>query len=82
MALTVHVCCLMTGDPVWEIAGGMLAHETFKATGDTTVLRRGYASLKALVNFFNHKGNTQPNGICCTCSDICVHVIDRACHQC
>lgn len=47
--MTRRVVTVLVGDPVWEIAGGMIAHETFKATGDTTVLRRGYASLKALV---------------------------------
>ena len=51
------------GDPVWEIAGGMIAHESWTFTGDTTVLEQGYASLKALVEFFHRKGNTQPDGL-------------------
>lgn len=51
------------GDPVWEIAGGMIAHETWAATGDESVLERGFASLKALVDFFHRKGNTQPDGL-------------------
>ena len=51
------------GDPVWEIAGGVIAHETWAFTGDTTVLEQGYTSLKALVEFFHRKGNTQPDGL-------------------
>ena len=51
------------GDPVWEIAGGMIAHETHKVTGDLKVIQTGYASLKALVDFFSRKGNTQQNGL-------------------
>jgi alpha-L-rhamnosidase len=50
-------------DPVWEIAGGVIAHESYKYTGDATVLRAGYNSLKALVEFFHRKGNTQTNGL-------------------
>ena len=51
------------GDPVWEIAGGMIAHETHRYTGDTDILVAGYASLKALVDFFCRAGNTQPDGL-------------------
>jgi hypothetical protein len=41
----------------------MIAHETWLATGDQSVLKRGYYSLKALVDFFSRKGNTQENGL-------------------